>query len=175
MGISNLIKVGELYINIESGDVFLELSLLPFRRLTRKQLEFVVVFYHAGDSVVTKSQIIDSVWGGVTSPESLTQMVNRVRFILDDKDKKLLKNIPGVGYSLVFFDVIESEFEIENKDEDILKAETSTQLLDENIKPRKKAMVFRRFGYPQRLELWMISLCITQLVMLFIFIAREFK
>lgn len=175
MGIRRLIQVGELYINIDSGDVFLELSLSPFRRLTRKQLEFIVVFYHAGDSVVTKNQIISSVWGGVTSPESLTQMVNRVRFILDDKDKKLLRNIPGVGYSLVFFDVIESEFEIENKDVDILKTETSTQLLDENIKPRKKTTLFRRFGYPQRLELLMLSLCITQFVMLYIFIAREFK
>ena len=173
MEIRRLIQIGELYVNIESGDVFLELSLPPFRRLTRKQLEFIIVFYHAGDTVVTKSQIINSVWGGVTSPESLTQMVNRVRFILDDKDKKLLRNIPGVGYSLVFFDVIETETETET--EAMLMAETATQPQDGNIKPTRKPMLFRRFGYPQRLELLMLSLCITQLVMLYVFIAREFK
>ncbi len=166
-----LIKVGDVYfINIENGDIFFVLSEPAFRRLTKKQLEFILVFYNAGDSVVTKRQIVDAVWAGVTSPESLTQMVNRVRSILDDKDKKLLINVPGIGYSMVFFDVIEPELSrviLESGD-------NASESVCGGVKVGKPLM-FRRFGYPQRLEILMIILCLIQFVMLYIFILREFR
>ena len=169
MSIRRLIKVGDVYfINIENGDIFSDLYEPAFRRLTKKQLEFILVFYNAGDSVVTKRQIIDAVWGGVTSPESLTQMVNRVRSILDDKDKKLLVNIPGIGYSMVFFDVIEpdsSRVALECGEDPLASVGGAIKA--------SEPLMFRRFGYPQRLEILMVILCLIQFVMLYIFILRE--
>jgi len=71
--------------------------------LTPKIFRLLTCLYEGRDGVVSKEQIIDFVWESKPiSQESLSQLINRTRYLLEDKDKRILVNEPGIGYSLVF-------------------------------------------------------------------------
>ncbi|CAH1536631.1 Pilus assembly protein [Vibrio jasicida] len=78
-------------------------------KLTNKQKALLNCLVDAHPSTISNKEIIQQVWGYEhISQESLPQLINRTRRTLEDNDKKILINIPGVGYSLNF-DVTEDE------------------------------------------------------------------
>ncbi|NGN97392.1 helix-turn-helix domain-containing protein [Grimontia sp. S25] len=71
------------------------------KRLTNKQQALIECLYNAAPEKVTRDDITLYVWGSEhISQESLPQLINRTRQVLEDSDKTLISNVPGVGYSL---------------------------------------------------------------------------
>lgn len=71
--------------------------------LTPKQFRLLQCLYKASPHVLQRKEIVDFVWESKpTSPESLPQLIHRTRIVLEDCDKSILVNEPGVGYSLNF-------------------------------------------------------------------------
>ncbi|MGR5277466.1 winged helix-turn-helix domain-containing protein [Vibrio rotiferianus] len=71
--------------------------------LTPKIFRLLMCLYEGRSGVVSKEQIIDFVWESKPiSQESVSQLINRTRCLLEDKDKRILVNEPGIGYSLVY-------------------------------------------------------------------------
>ncbi|WP_199482307.1 winged helix-turn-helix domain-containing protein [Vibrio owensii] len=83
--------------------------------LTPKQHLLLLSLYNAHPKVLQRNEIINYVWESKpTSPESLPQLVNRTRIVLEDNDKDILVNEPGVGYSLNFT-LLDEQQEVEDK------------------------------------------------------------
>lgn len=71
--------------------------------LTPKQHQLLACLIEAYPNTLKKEQIIEKVWGSKhISQESLPQLINRTRQSLEDGNKSILVNEPGVGYSLNF-------------------------------------------------------------------------
>ncbi|CZF78589.1 invasion protein regulator [Grimontia celer] len=71
------------------------------KRLTNKQQALIECLYNAAPKKVTRDDITRYVWGSEhISQESLPQLINRTRQVLEDSDKTLISNVPGMGYSL---------------------------------------------------------------------------
>lgn len=80
--------------NAESGDS-------EIKRLTKKQQALLHCLYQVSPAPLSKQDIIRAVWGNdFISAESLPQLINRTRLALNDKEKNLIVNHPGEGYSL---------------------------------------------------------------------------
>ncbi|HDM8055093.1 winged helix-turn-helix domain-containing protein [Vibrio harveyi] len=78
-------------------------------KLTNKQKALLNCLVDAHPNTISNKEIIQQVWGYEhISQESLPQLINRTRRTLEDNDKSILINVPGVGYSLNF-DVTEDE------------------------------------------------------------------
>ncbi|WP_114764611.1 winged helix-turn-helix domain-containing protein [Vibrio rhodolitus] len=89
------INAGTLADNDASDDK--KLSLTP------KQFRLLHCLFHAHPNVLQRQEIVDFVWESKpTSPESLPQLINRTRSALEDSNKNILVNQPGIGYSLNF-------------------------------------------------------------------------
>ncbi|PQJ71682.1 hypothetical protein BTO01_04755 [Vibrio jasicida] len=83
--------------------------------LTPKQHLLLLSLYNAHPKVLRRHEIINYVWESKpTSPESLPQLVNRTRIVLEDNNKDILVNEPGVGYSLNFT-LLDEQREVEEK------------------------------------------------------------
>lgn len=83
--------------------------------LTPKQHRLLLSLYNAHPKVLRRHEIINYVWESKpTSPESLPQLVNRTRIVLEDNNKDILVNEPGVGYSLNFT-LQDEQQEVEDK------------------------------------------------------------
>ncbi|MGF1688552.1 helix-turn-helix domain-containing protein [Photobacterium japonica] len=71
--------------------------------LTPKQYQLLRCLVDAFPQTLQKEHIIEKVWGTKhISAESLPQLINRTRQVLEDNEKQILVNVPGVGYSLQF-------------------------------------------------------------------------
>ncbi|CZF86078.1 winged helix-turn-helix domain-containing protein [Grimontia marina] len=71
------------------------------KRLTNKQQALIDCLYIAAPNKVSREAITQYVWGSEhISQESLPQLINRTRQVLEDSDKTLISNVPGQGYSL---------------------------------------------------------------------------
>ncbi|KIF46708.1 pilus assembly protein [Vibrio owensii 47666-1] len=72
-------------------------------KLTNKQKALLNCLVDSHPSTISNKEIIQQVWGYEhISQESLPQLINRTRRTLEDNEKTILVNIPGVGYSLCF-------------------------------------------------------------------------
>ncbi|MFM2594792.1 winged helix-turn-helix domain-containing protein [Vibrio harveyi] len=72
-------------------------------KLTNKQKALLNCLVDAHPSTISNKEIIQQVWGYEhISQESLPQLINRTRRTLEDNEKTILVNTPGVGYSLNF-------------------------------------------------------------------------
>lgn len=72
-------------------------------KLTNKQKALLNCLVDAHPNTISNKEIIQQVWGYEhISQESLPQLINRTRRTLEDNDKSILINVPGVGYSLNF-------------------------------------------------------------------------
>lgn len=72
-------------------------------KLTNKQKALLNCLVDANPNTISNKEIIQQVWGYEhISQESLPQLINRTRRTLEDNDKSILINVPGVGYSLNF-------------------------------------------------------------------------
>ncbi|HGY9613363.1 transcriptional regulator [Vibrio harveyi] len=72
-------------------------------KLTNKQKALLNCLVDAYPNTISNKEIIQQVWGYEhISQESLPQLINRTRRTLEDNEKTILVNIPGVGYSLNF-------------------------------------------------------------------------
>lgn len=100
---ADLIKIGLYIVDVNTGIFYKDTDGdSSSKLLTNKQLKFIQLLCKNKGELVDKETIIQIVWGGATSPESLTQIVNKLRSIFDDKDKNILINYPGKGYSISF-------------------------------------------------------------------------
>lgn len=107
--------IGEWVLNTQTGEVFNVFDEYRKKHLTSKPLLFVKTLVEGKGAIVTKTEIIDNVWGGYTSPENVTQVVNKLRVIFEDTNKEIFKNHPAKGYSLSFCEYFGP---VDNKDED---------------------------------------------------------
>ncbi|CAH1520455.1 OmpR/PhoB-type domain-containing protein [Vibrio owensii] len=72
-------------------------------KLTNKQKALLNCLVDAHPNTLSNKEIIQQVWGYEhISQESLPQLINRTRRTLEDNEKSILINVPGVGYSLNF-------------------------------------------------------------------------
>lgn len=72
-------------------------------KLTNKQKALLNCLVDAYPNTISNKEIIQQVWGYEhISQESLPQLINRTRRTLEDNNKTILVNTPGVGYSLSF-------------------------------------------------------------------------
>ncbi|MFN1531595.1 winged helix-turn-helix domain-containing protein [Vibrio jasicida] len=94
--------IGDWILKLDSGELLNVHDQNRKKNLTSKLLLFVNTLVEGNGQIVAKSQIIDQVWGGHTSPENITQVINKLRVIFEDVDKNLFVNHPSVGYSLKF-------------------------------------------------------------------------
>ncbi|WP_052442007.1 winged helix-turn-helix domain-containing protein [Vibrio hyugaensis] len=114
------ILVGEFYWDAKSRFLYRtnndtnDLEKTPLT-LTPKQHLLLLSLYNAHPKVLRRHEIINYVWESKpTSPESLPQLVNRTRIVLEDNNKDILVNEPGVGYSLNFT-LLDEQREVEEK------------------------------------------------------------
>ncbi|HFQ5443383.1 TPA: transcriptional regulator [Vibrio vulnificus] len=96
------VLIGDWILKLDSGELLNVHDQNRKKNLTSKLLLFVNTLVEGNGQIVTKSQIVDQVWGGHTSPENITQVINKLRVIFEDVDKNLFVNHPSIGYSLKF-------------------------------------------------------------------------
>ncbi|WP_322802837.1 winged helix-turn-helix domain-containing protein [Vibrio alfacsensis] len=73
------------------------------KTLTNKQKALLSCLVDAHPNTISNTEIIKKVWGNEhISQESLPQLINRTRRVLEDSQKNILVNKPGIGYSLNF-------------------------------------------------------------------------
>lgn len=109
-------------------------------KLTNKQKALLNCLVDAHPNTISNKEIIQQVWGYEhISQESLPQLINRTRRTLEDNDKSILINVPGVGYSLNF-----------------TAAEQEELVSETPIEPKQEAIVTSdtRKGYHQNKKLW---------------------
>ncbi|WP_039987922.1 winged helix-turn-helix domain-containing protein [Vibrio owensii] len=109
-------------------------------KLTNKQKALLNCLVDAHPNTISNKEIIQQVWGYEhISQESLPQLINRTRRTLEDSDKSILINVPGVGYSLNF-----------------AAAEQEELVSETPIEPKQEAIVTSdaRKGYHQNKKLW---------------------
>lgn len=95
------IELGKWILDLDTGRLSLEDDLsVCVKVIPNKPLAFLSVLCCGNGQVVDKDIIVDAVWRGHTSPENITQTVNKLRILLDDYDKKIIVNEPGKGYAL---------------------------------------------------------------------------
>ncbi|KLV06980.1 hypothetical protein ABT56_07475 [Photobacterium aquae] len=71
--------------------------------LTQKQYDLLLCLYNAHPVTMDKESIVNAIWGSrPISAESLPQIITRTRQLLEDNDKSIIVNKPGVGYMLNF-------------------------------------------------------------------------
>ncbi|MGR5537560.1 winged helix-turn-helix domain-containing protein [Vibrio campbellii] len=81
--------------------------------LTPKMFRLVTCLYEGRHSIVSKEQIISYVWESKpTSQESLSQLINRTRYLIEDNNKSILVNEPSIGYSLSFKEAIDQNVSV---------------------------------------------------------------
>ncbi|WP_045409651.1 winged helix-turn-helix domain-containing protein [Vibrio jasicida] len=119
-------------------------------KLTNKQKALLNCLVDAHPSTISNKAIIQQVWGYEhISQESLPQLINRTRRTLEDNDKSILINVPGVGYSLNF------------------AAEQEKLVSEVLIEPKQKTLPMSVIKTGQSQGLW--SLLLTALLILTVF------
>lgn len=111
--------------------------------LTPKQHLLLLSLYNAHPKVLQRNEIINYVWESKpTSPESLPQLVNRTRIVLEDNNKNILVNEPGVGYSLNFT-LLDEQQKVEEKVffENSVKPKTINYVETKPVEPKPKLIV----------------------------------
>ena len=69
--------------------------------LRPKSFDVLCCLVQHGGQLVTKDELLRSVWPGVTvSDKSLARCVSDIRLSLDDRDQRIVKTVPGRGYLL---------------------------------------------------------------------------
>ena len=103
---NNLVILGDFIWNRETHELILSSkndAIGTTITLTKKQNDLLRCLQEAHPETLKNSDIIERVWGNVhVSPESLPRLVNRTRKVLGDKEKKILVNSYGYGYTLNF-------------------------------------------------------------------------
>jgi DNA-binding response OmpR family regulator len=102
-GDADVLYAGDLMIDRGRGQVWRGSRLI---NLTPTELRMLVLFAQHPNQTLTRSQIVDAVWGYESDPES-EQVVKvnirrlREKIEIDPSRPSLLLTVPGVGYRLV--------------------------------------------------------------------------
>lgn len=96
---SSTVQIGDLRFDVQSHDL---LDASGNRvKLRNKSLEVLACLARRRGQVLTKSEIIESVWPDVTvSDENLTQCIAEIRRVIRDSEQTLLTTHIGRGYCL---------------------------------------------------------------------------
>ncbi|WP_179944866.1 winged helix-turn-helix domain-containing protein [Vibrio owensii] len=124
--------IGDWILRLDSGEVINVHDHQRKKNLTSKLLLFVNTLIEGNGEVVPKAQIVDKVWGGYTSPENITQVINKLRVIFDDVEKNLFVNHPSIGYSLNFSSYSHLERMIDDKGKSLIN-ENNGMMVNEGI------------------------------------------
>lgn len=117
---------GELILNLSTGEVKCKLTNKILRKITKTPMNFIITLYKNNSLTVNKDELIVEVWGGYTSPENITQTVNKLRSMIDDREKKYIVNEPGKGYCLNF----DTQYEVVKHKENCNKCNRYEGLID---------------------------------------------
>ncbi|AZO08782.1 MULTISPECIES: winged helix-turn-helix domain-containing protein [unclassified Mesorhizobium] len=93
-----VLQLGACQLDLERGLLLRDGAAVPLRSKAFSLLSYLA---RNDGKVVTKSDLISAVWGGIAVTEdSLTQAVRDIRKALDDGDQAILKAVPKRGYLL---------------------------------------------------------------------------
>ena len=96
--ISNIIKIGEIEINLESYEVYKDKKRLD---LSTREFELLSYLMKNAGIVLTKEKIFDSVWGtDYNEIGTVAVHIKNLRSKLD-LDEKYIKTVWGIGYKFV--------------------------------------------------------------------------
>ncbi|EOV3349330.1 transcriptional regulator [Vibrio cholerae] len=113
----NLFLIENLFIDLDSGNIGKSSQEIieAKQKATPKQVELISLLIERFPEYTSRYEIQESLWrGGNISVESITQLVNRTRNLLSDKDKKILINNHGLGYKFSNVVKIESLQELDS-------------------------------------------------------------
>lgn len=162
------VLIGDWILKLDSGELLNVHDQNRKKNLTSKLLLFVNTLVEGNGQIVAKSQIVDQVWGGHTSPENITQVINKLRVIFEDVDKNLFVNHPSIGYSLKFssysnLDVLGA---LENKSlcDNRSDIESSAPVQNSQVLQNSKYSPFIRYS-------WVVAL----VLIVFLVVKEEYK
>ena len=96
--ISNIIKIGEIEINLESYEVYKNKEQIE---LSTREFELLSYLMKNAGIVLTKEEIFDSVWGtDYNEIGTVAVHIKNLRSKLDP-DEKYIKTVWGIGYKFV--------------------------------------------------------------------------
>lgn len=96
--ISNIIKIGEIEINLESYEVYKDKKRVD---LSTREFELLSYLMKNAGIVLTKEKIFDSVWGtDYNEIGTVAVHIKNLRSKLDP-DEKYIKTVWGIGYKFV--------------------------------------------------------------------------
>jgi DNA-binding response OmpR family regulator len=96
----NLIEIGNLSVNFENLEAFENEELI---KLSHKEFEILHFLYKRRGQIVSRDELLDSVWGLDYQPTSRTvdNFIVRLRQKIDTEQSNHIITVHGVGYKLV--------------------------------------------------------------------------
>ena len=94
----NVYKFGPYFLSKESALLLKNGTIVP---LTRRRYEILSLLLERAGQIVSKDEIIETIWRGQLVDESnLAQLIHATRRLLGDtvRDQTFIETIPGVGY-----------------------------------------------------------------------------
>jgi DNA-binding response OmpR family regulator len=99
-GKKNLIEIGRLMVNFENLEATEDQELI---KLSHKEFEILHYLYKRKGQIVSRDELLDSVWGMDYQPTSRTvdNFIVRLRQKIDHQTSNHIITVHGVGYKLV--------------------------------------------------------------------------
>lgn len=97
---TNIIKINDIFINIESAKVFKAEQEIIFTSLEYKIL---LLLFSNQNKLITREMILDKIWdidGNFVNDNTLTVYIKRIREKLNDNEGKIIKTVRGMGYKV---------------------------------------------------------------------------
>ena len=97
---TNIIKINNIFINIESAKVFKAEQEIIFTSLEYKIL---LLLFSNQNKLITREMILDKIWdidGNFVNDNTLTVYIKRIREKLNDNEGKIIKTVRGMGYKV---------------------------------------------------------------------------
>jgi DNA-binding response OmpR family regulator len=96
----NLIEIGRLSVNFENLEAFENNELI---KLSHKEFEILNLLYKRRGQIVSRDELLDSVWGLDYQPTSRTvdNFIVRLRQKIDSQQSNHIITVHGVGYKMV--------------------------------------------------------------------------
>lgn len=96
---SGLIPIGTCYFDIAHKQIFDKHQ--SYRHVRPKSISLLIALYKNRNRVMTKEQLLNSIWGDVVVTDgSLVQCVRDLRHCLNDKRRSIIVTVPKRGYML---------------------------------------------------------------------------
>ncbi len=138
MFIMQLIQLGEIIINEQLSLIIVDGQEFP---LDPKLLDLLLLFCHQADKIISRQEILDSVWAGsVVTDNAVNKLVANLRKELGDdpKNPKYIQTIPKRGYRLICPVLFNTSDASSPEKERLLNTSTSLIITPESSVPQRK-------------------------------------